>query len=340
MTVVRYGNVSAEPGTRATGFLSVGELDQLSFARGQIQLPLLIANGAKPGPTLFLMAGQHSGEYVGMEAVIAIARDIDVSELAGAIVGIPIMNTFGFAQKVPYVCPLDNLNMNRLWPGNSGGTVGQRITYTVWNEIINKVDYVIDMHGGDFPEHQADYAISFVTGDPELDARSEAMARHYLLPYIRKSPLEEGTAPTGPSARMAMNLLGKPAIVSELGDAGILEPERLEQAVQGVYNILRLLNMLPGDPEPPPTNQKTMISRTPLLASVHGICRLKVTIHDHVSKGQPVADIVNYFGDVLETLRSPCDGVVVQTFYQSATNPGNIVMKIARIAEYEMEPTP
>jgi predicted deacylase len=330
---VTFGNVRAGLGERATGILSAGELDQLSFARGSIDLPLIVVRGSRPGPSLAVLAGAHSGEYVGIEAGIAVTRRVDPSQLAGTLVVLPVLNIFGFAAKVPYVNPLDNLNPNRLWPGDSGGTVGQRIAYTVWNQVISRVDYLIDMHGGDFPEDQADYAICIVTGNAEADRVSEAMARHYGLPYIRRSPPSEGAAPTGPSARMAMKLLGKPSIVSEVGDAGRVQPERLRQDTFGVENVMRLLEMLPGEPVPPPSAQRVMIDRRSVLASTHGLCRAHVTIGDAVQRGQEVAQVVDFYGDVRERLASPVDGVVVQVFYQGATNPGNIVMKIAQIEE-------
>ncbi len=333
MAEVRFGGVLVPSGHRATGFLTVGELDQLSFARGQIELPLIVVNGAKEGPTLAVLAGCHAGEYVGMEATVEVTRRIDPRDLAGVLVAIPVVNPHGFAAKVPYVNPLDNLNINRLWPGDSGGSVGQRITYSIWHEIISRVDYLIDMHGGDFPEDQADYAICIVTGDASLDATSEAMARHYGLPFIRKSPPAEGKAPTGSTARMAMKLLKKPSIVSEVGDAGRLDRSRLEQDISGVLNVMRLLKMMPGAPAAPPLNQRVMVDRKSVLATTHGLCRAHVGIGDPVKAAQPIADVVDFFGETRETLRSPIDGIVVQVFFQGATNPGNIVMKIAQISE-------
>ena len=333
MSEARFGNVRAAPGARATGILSVGEFDQLSFARGAIDIPLIVVNGAKSGPTMLVLAGCHSGEYVGMEATIAVTRRLDPGQLAGVLVAIPVLNVHGFAAKVPYVNPFDNLNINRLWPGDSGGTVGQRITYAVWHEVIARVDYIIDMHGGDFPEDQADYAICIEAGDAVADRMSEAMARHYGLPYIRKSPPSEGTTPTGSTARMAMKLLKKPSIVSEVGDAGRVDPERLRQDIFGVENVMRLLKMLPGDPVPPPPNQRAMVDRKSVIATRHGLCRPRVKLYDPVEAGQTVAEVVDFYGEVHEALVAPIKGIVAQLFYQGATNPGNIVMKIGKIAD-------
>jgi predicted deacylase len=262
-----------------------------------------------------------------------VTRRIDPAQVVGTLVAIPVLNIHGFAAKVPYVNPLDNLNINRLWPGDSGGTVGQRITYAVWHDVVSRVDYVIDMHGGDFPEDQADYAICIEAGDAASDQMSEAMGRHYGLQYVRKSPPSEGTAPTGSTARMAMKLLKKPAIVSEVGDAGRVDPERLQHDIFGVENVMRLLKMLPGVPVPPPQNQRMMVDRKSVFATMHGICRSRVKLYEAVKAGQPVADVVDFYGEVREMLVAPIGGIVAQLFYQGATNPGNIVMKIGKIAD-------
>jgi predicted deacylase len=131
---------------------------------------------------------------------------------------------------------------------------------------------------------------------------------------------------------MAQKLLKKPSIVSEVGDAGRVDPERLHTDIFGVENVMRLLQMLPGAPVEPPKGQRMMVDRKSVLATTHGVCRSRVKVGDPVSSGQPVAEVVDYYGENRETLVSPIDGIVAQLFYQGATNPGNIVMKIGKIA--------
>jgi predicted deacylase len=330
MSEVCFGNVKAAPGQRVIGVLNVGQLDQIGFARGTIDLPLIVINGAQPGPTVFLVAGTHSGEYEGIESVVRISGEIRPEELSGVLVALPVLNIFGFAAKVPYLCPLDKLNMAGLWPGYSGGTISQRMVYAVWHNIVVKSDYVIDMHGGDFPELQADYAICFQTGDAELDRKSEQMARHFCLPYIRQNPLQE-ESPTGGLLLQAMEKLRIPGIVSEVGDSGHLDEARLAKDMFGLKNVLKFIGMLPGEPAPPPEGQLKVIDRHSIMSSTHGIRRTGLKIGDEVRKGQQVAEIVDYYGETREKLYSPCDGVVFQIFYQSATNPGNVVMKIGQV---------
>ncbi len=329
---IAVGSAAAQAGERAAGWLVVGELDQLGFARGQIRVPVLLANGGNEGPILALIAGQHPGEYVGMNAAIDIVRSVDLDALEGCIVAMPILNPAGVRKKEPYVCPFDGLNMNRQWPGSYGGTVSMRTVHGVWNALVMQADYLVDLHGGDFPEYQADYAICFETGNDEADRLSEQMARHFGAPYIRRSSLVEGGHETGPAARMAMQLRGIPAIVTEVGDAGALSEERRQRNVSGLINVLKLLNMLPGAPEPVPSDQREMVGRTAVLAETSGLSTLHVTIGESVSQGQALGEIRDAHGDPVERVQSPVDGDVVQLFYQGWINQGEIVAKVASLA--------
>jgi len=334
---VTVGTVTAAPGDRASGWLVVGELDQLGFARGQIRLPVIVANGSKEGPILALIAGQHPGEYVGMNAAIRIANTVELEDLVGAVIAVPVLNPYGVKKKIPYICPLDGLNMNRQWPGTHGGTVSMRTADAVWQAVVLQADYLVDLHGGDFPEYQADYAICFETDGSAMDDTSREMAQHFGAPYIRTSSAAEGGHDTGPAARMAMQLRSIPAIVSEVGDAGALEGERLSANVDGIANVMRVLGMLPGDVVPYPPGQREMVSRTPVLARASGLCQLMVSIGQSMAKDSLLAEIRDPFGQVVEEVRSPIDGDVVQLFYQGWINEGDIVAKIASIAQTSKE---
>jgi predicted deacylase len=327
------GTAYVEPGCRGTGWLTVGELDQLGFGRGQLRLPVLLANGAKAGPMLAMIAGQHPGEYVGMNAAISIMQAVDLAQLAGSIVCLPILNPYGVRQKIPYVCPFDGLNMNRQWPGTYGGSISMRTTHAVWQSVISRADYLIDLHGGDFPEYQADYAICFETGNASIDEVSRQMARHFGANYIRTSPLSEGGQETGAAARMAMQVLGIPSIVTEVGDAGSLDSDRLRANVDGLFNILKYLKLLPSEPSVPPRAQREMINRLAVLARTDGLSRLTVGIGETVNRGTVLAQIHDECGQLAEELVSPIDGDVVQLFYQGWINKGEIVAKVAALRE-------
>ena len=50
--------------------------------RADYEMPAILVNGAKPGKTLLVTAGIHSGEFNGTPAVIRTAREIDPAALS------------------------------------------------------------------------------------------------------------------------------------------------------------------------------------------------------------------------------------------------------------------
>src|SRR5258708_6957046 len=84
--------------------------------------PVTTISGARPGPTLFVNAGVHGGEYPAVEAAIDLSRDVNAAELAGTVVVMPVLNLPAFRQRSMFVCPVDNLNPNRVFPGKPDGT--------------------------------------------------------------------------------------------------------------------------------------------------------------------------------------------------------------------------
>ena len=59
MTILQVDSIVAEPGQKLSGYAAV------PVGPVQVQMPLLILNGVRPGPRLALTAGVHFGEFVG-----------------------------------------------------------------------------------------------------------------------------------------------------------------------------------------------------------------------------------------------------------------------------------
>lgn len=73
-------------------------------------------------------------DYEGIEVVVRLYHEIDLTNLNGTFVMCPIQNMPGFEQGVPYLNPLDGKNLNRVYPGNS--TISGQIVHVAFNEII------------------------------------------------------------------------------------------------------------------------------------------------------------------------------------------------------------
>ncbi|MEI6875660.1 MAG: hypothetical protein WCL50_11110, partial [Spirochaetota bacterium] len=64
-TTLTIGQLVAEPGAKVQGFLRVHGSD--------LEMPLTLVNGTRPGKTVVITAGIHGGEYPGVEASIRLA---------------------------------------------------------------------------------------------------------------------------------------------------------------------------------------------------------------------------------------------------------------------------
>ena len=80
---------------------------------------------------------------------------------------------------------------------------------------------------------------------------------------------------------------------------------------EGVHNVLRRLQMLPGDPEPPDAAQRTVGSFVWLRSEHEGWWDAAVGAGDEVAEGGLLGRIRNLWGDQLEEIRAPVDGVVL-----------------------------
>ena len=45
--------------------------------------------------------------------------------------------------------PVDGKSMNRFYPGNPNGTQTERVSWAMTKQVVEKSDYLIDLHGGD-----------------------------------------------------------------------------------------------------------------------------------------------------------------------------------------------
>jgi predicted deacylase len=78
-----------------------------------------------------------------------------------------------------------------------------------------------------------------------------------------------------------------------------------------VRNVLRHLEMLPGEPEPPPDGQRRVGSFIWLRSSHEGWWDSAVASGDEVAEGQLLGSVRNLWGDVLEEIAAPRDGVIL-----------------------------
>ena len=159
-SVVSVTNITAMPGQKAKGWLHAADLPGSS-----IDLPIMITNGTHDGPCLLLISGIHGAEYNPIESNIRFQKLLKPDELHGAVISCTVTNVGAFNQGTTFINPIDGKDISSKFPGKEDGTVSEKIAWVVFNEMIKKCDYMIDMHGGDFIEDLRPMTIQLVTGE-------------------------------------------------------------------------------------------------------------------------------------------------------------------------------
>ena len=174
---------------------------------------------------------------------------VDAKELAGTVIIVQIANMPSFLSRTIYYSPVDGKNLNRVYPGKSDGTLSERIADVITREVVDKSDYVADLHCGDGNEALRPYSYWMTSGTPEVNAKSREMALAFGLDHIVID--NERSSDPAKSVYTANTAItrGKPAITTETGGMGKMDGEGVELAEAGAFNLLRHFKMLPGEPK-------------------------------------------------------------------------------------------
>lgn len=306
------GTLTARAGERAAGFLDVPE-----GADGKTQIPVTLLHGTRPGPVLALVAGTHGYEYAPIVAMQRLTPRLDPRELAGTVIVVHVANMPSFLRRTIYYSPVDGKNLNRVYPGRPDGTLSERIAYVITREVIDRADYLVDLHCGDGNEALRPYSYWMKGGDARVDEGSKQLALAFGLDHI----VIDTERPSDPNASVycanTAITRGKPAITTETGMVGRTDEKWLQLVERGVLSLLRHLKMLAGEPER--VERPVWIDRYEVLRSpVTGIFYAQVEPGHTVAQGTLLGVVTDFFGNQLVEVRAPLSGVVL---YVVATPP-------------------
>lgn len=322
---VTVGTATAQPGQRATGFIQVP-----AGVDAATDIPVIVINGDKPGPKLAIVAGSHGTEYASIIALERLAQSVDPSSLSGTLTIVPLVNLASFRQKVPHLNPVDGKNMNRLYPGKLDGTQTERASWALAKQVVEKTDYLIDLHGGDLDENLRRYSYWPKTGNASLDATSRAMVLAFGLDHIIIQS-NQSASPSVTISRFAEES-GKPTIIAEAGRAGTTAAEDIEALVHGCIGVMRQLKMLLGPVMP--VEQPLWIGRISTVKSEHdGIFYPLVVPEAYVRQGMRIGYVTDYFGNKLVDITTPVTGVIVYVGAVPSMKKGDTAAYVGEIVQ-------
>jgi predicted deacylase len=272
----------------------------------ELELPCFEAVGESDGPHLCLLGGIHGGEYSSISAVVRFMNALDTSELRGRITAVPIVSMPSFRARTAFVMPQDGKNLNRCFPGSLDGTFSDVLARHVFDELIVPSDFMLDLHGGDMVEALEPFSLY---DESAVEEQARGLAIAFGLPYVVRSAPSE--APIGGTTTGAAAAVGVPAVIAEVGGCGLLEEDAVLMHLDGIANALRHLEMLPGEVAPARADMRSVGRFVWLRSTDAGWWEPDVRAGDEVRSGSSLGTVRNLFGDVIERIPAPEDGVVL-----------------------------
>ncbi|HKY94860.1 MAG TPA: succinylglutamate desuccinylase/aspartoacylase family protein [Kiloniellales bacterium] len=255
---------------------------------GYLLVPLIsIRNG--DGPCILLNAGTHGDEFEGQIALRNLAHSLRVEEVSGHILMVPSANLPAVVNN-SRCSPIDQLNLNRVYPGRPGGSVTEKMASYVLDELVYRANFVLDLHAGGTNYGCVIYTMMHRYAKPATTRATFEMMKAFRAPYgvvFDTEPDRDGMLDTAVEDR------DKPFIAVELGGSGIVTPQSVAFTVHGVRNVLIHCGLLRG--EPAPGQPETQVLGVPaggfVLAEDHGIFEPFVELDEVIESGAAVGQL-------------------------------------------------
>lgn len=268
-----------------------------------VKIPITIINGYEDGPTLFITAGIHGGEYPGI-AAMELGRDIEPEHLSGCLIMMHPVNIQGFWARREFIVPEDGKNLNRVFPGNPLGTLSDKTAYLISNNFFPIADFYVDMHSGDI--HESLHPYVYYPGQPtsEIEQKSRSIAKVLNMEYMVRSMA------TGGAYNYAASQ-GLPSILIERGGSGLCLREDIDAYKNDIYNIMNKLKMT-SIPVKPRRHVPNDVENLIYLETMEAGCWMHyVHSGDFVEEGQILGHITDLFGNIITTYYAEQAGVVL-----------------------------
>ena len=308
---LKVGTATAKRGELQKGVIKGIELNTTT----SIDIPVLVMNGQKEGPTLLMVSTQHGIEIQGAEVILKIMREkVSPKDLRGAIIGIPVENPLAFMHH-QYLSWIDNLDLggggsaSPLTADKPNGNATERLAHALWQEAWNKTDMVLNIHCNTRPDSL--FFTEINVGNPSTREKLERMAEAFGVTNVVESVTIPDDAPNTLANLAVKN--GIPDILIELIDGRWISEPSTTVGVRGTLNIMKVFDMIDGDVEP--QDEITIIPgictwQGIVHANRGGFIRFLKTPGDFLKKGEVFAEIYNLYGDVLERVECPMDGYI------------------------------
>ena len=270
-----------------------------------------------------IISGIHGDELEGQYVCFRLNRIIreHPEHLAGIVDIYPALNPLG-VDTIQRGIPLFDLDMNRIFPGNTTGAVPEIIARRII-EDIRGADIAIDIHASNI----------FLREIPQV--RINEISADRLIPYAKLLGVDlvwvhQAVTVLKSTIAYSLNEINVPTLVVEAGIGMRLTVEFGDRLVNGILNLMRHFGIWQGPVDPV---TEPIISRDGRVGFVNaeagGVFIPSVPHWSDVSAGEKIGDVVDPLsGDILWEARSPVSGRIFTLREYPVVNPGSLLARI------------
>ncbi|GLB49120.1 succinylglutamate desuccinylase/aspartoacylase family protein [Neptunitalea lumnitzerae] len=286
-----------------------------------VDFPLTIIKGAKTGPTFTLIAGIHGMEYPPILAASNLRNSIKPNSLKGNVIIVPLANINAFYKRTPFTNPIDNKNLNRVFPGNKNGSITQVIAHFITQELFAISTVVLDIHAGDVNEDLLPFICYYNnTSYKEQTKLAATLCDSSGFTNIVSYPYTLGANEPAEYAFKQAVQQGITGISIEMGKLGLVSPTEVNTIEKSVLNILAKLQMYKQPESHNFIKRNYFTNQKYIYASAQGILNSSYRAGDVVKKGTIIGTIKDIFGNELSQMIAPETGTIL---YKIGTPPVN-----------------
>ncbi len=303
-----------KPGERRTVEIDLSVLSNHVPAR----LLVHVMHGKKPGPVVFVSAAIHGDEVIGVEIIRRLIKTVSKKAIAGTVMFIPIVNTYGFIGHSRYLP--DRRDLNRSFPGSDNGSLAARLAKVFLSEIVERADFGLDLHSAavhrtNLPQIRTDL------GHNNL----QELASVFGAPVVLNANLRDG------SLRQVAQEIGCDMLLYEAGEALRFDEYAIRVGYRGVLNILRELKLIRG--EKFKSRIKPVLSHASrwLRAPDGGLLRAYKGLGDGIEIGDVLGVVSDPLGKTDMPVIADSAGIIIGRTNMPIVNQGDALFHIASV---------
>ena len=270
------------------------------YTGGETNIPVYVKRGKNPGPTLFVSAAIHGDELNGVEIISRLINSRTMRNLRGTLIAVPTVNIYGVINQSRYLP--DRRDLNRSFPGSKRGSLAARLAHLFFTEVVEKCNYGIDLHTG--AKHRSNLPQIRANLD---DSETLALARAFGVPVLINANTPDGSLRESAAGR------GVKMLLFEGGEALRFDELSIRVGLRGIINVMRYLGMLKERRSSKSTVIEPYVARESgwVRATDSGIVKHLKALGDYVKKDELLANIADPLGQLIASVYSPTDGVII-----------------------------